>query len=152
MRVLAIDPGERRLGLAISDPGGTMALPLEVIERTDWSADVEHLKRVIEEHGVTTIVVGRPLTVRGEVGPQAKVAARLAARLRRALNLPVVEVDERFSTAEAERALRHTGARSAERRRRRDAVAAAVILQLYLDRERRDEPLRGCGGGAMLAP
>lgn len=148
MRILAIDPGERRLGLAVSDPTGVIALPLEVIERTGWAADVARLRRVIETHGVTQIVVGRPLTLRGEVGAQARAAARFTARIRAALAFPVTEVDERLSTAAAERAVREERPRGSRKRVpgkhvRRDAIAAALILQPYLDRSRLAGPLRG---------
>lgn len=142
-RVLAIDPGERRLGLAVSDPTGVVALPLEVVSRSGWAAEIEHLCRVIERYDVGEIVVGRPLTGAGLPGPQAQRAARFAARLRRSLGLKVIEADERFTTVAADRALREGGQRGQARRARRDAVAAALILQPYLDRRRRNEPLRG---------
>ncbi len=151
MRILAIDPGERRLGLAVSDPSGTIAMPLEVIERAGWARDLDRLRRVIETHHITEIVVGRPLTLRGTIGPQAQAAGRFAARLRSTIALSVTEVDERFSTAAAERAMRQAGSRASQRRSRRDAVAAALILQPYLDRLRTG-PLRGVGGDAMLPP
>ncbi len=140
-RVLAIDPGERRLGLALSDPTATIALPFAVRRREGWSADLAFLRTVITQHDVEVVVVGRPLTLRGAEGPQAKEAARFAARLRGAIGIPVHEVDERLSTAGAERALRARGAGAAARRERRDAVAAALILQPYLDR--RPRPTRG---------
>jgi len=151
MRILAIDPGERRLGVAVSDPTGIIAVPLEVIERRGWAKDLGRLRHLIEIYQVTEIVVGRPLTASGTVGPQARVAARFAERLRTSLAVPVTEVDERYSTVAAERSLRESGAGRAARRRR-DAVAAALILQPVLDRARRDEPLRGSGGDAMLPP
>jgi putative Holliday junction resolvase len=152
MRVLAIDPGERRLGFAISDPSGTIALPLEVLERAGWTRDLAHLRRLIEVQQVGEIVVGRPLTTRGTVGPQAERAARFAARLRDAFAVPVVEVDERFTTSAAERTTRELGLRGRDRRARRDAIAATFILQPYLDRRRRNETLRGSDEGVMLAP
>jgi len=143
VRILAIDPGARRLGLAISDPSETIASPLGVIERSAWKADVQRLRKIVEDSAVGEIVVGRPLTLRGEVGAEAREAERFAAKLRAALSVPVVEVDERFSTVAAERAMRDAGSRAAQRRARRDAVAAALILQPYLDRRSRVDPLRG---------
>lgn len=143
MRILAIDPGARRLGLAISDPSETIASPLGVIERSAWKADLQRLRKIVEDSAVGEIVVGRPLTMRGEVGAEAREAERFAAKLRAALSVPVVEVDERFSTVAAERAMRDAGSRAAQRRARRDAVAAALILQPYLDRRSRVDPLRG---------
>jgi putative Holliday junction resolvase len=151
-RVLAIDPGERRLGLAVSDPTGAIALPLAVRQRVGWTADLAHLRDVVAQHGVDVVVVGRPLTTRGTEGPQAREASKFAARLRGALGLPVHEVDERFSTAAADRALRETGRRSRQRRAHRDAVAAALILQPFLDRRGSGEALRGTNEGVMLAP
>lgn len=149
-RVLAIDPGERRLGIAISDPMGRIALPLEVRERTGWSGDLAYLRKLVETYRVGEVVVGRPLTAGGAVGHQAESAARFALRLRAALWIPVVEVDERFSTAGADRAMREGGAAGRQRRRQRDAVAAALILQPYLDRRR--GPLPGSDEGVMLPP
>lgn len=133
---MAIDHGERRLGIALSDPSGVIALPFEVLERSGWSKDLAHIRQLVETYGVGEIVVGRPLTARGEVGAQAQSAARFAARLRGSLKVPVREADERFSTAAADRSMREAGVRSGRRRARRDAVAAALILQPYLDRRR----------------
>lgn len=151
-RILAIDPGERRLGLALSDPTGKIALPFAVRVRESWAADVAYLRSVIEAHDVALVIVGRPLTVRGTEGPAARGAARFAARLRAALAVPVQQVDERFSTAAADRAMRESGRRAHERRGHRDAVAAALILQPFLDRRAAAEPLRGSSEGVMLAP
>jgi putative Holliday junction resolvase len=151
VRTLAVDHGEKRLGLALSDPTGTIASPLEVYTRRGWTQDLAHVRALIDAHAVTTIVVGCPLTLRGEVGPEARRATAFAMRLRDALEIPVVVVDERLSTAAAERALREGGGRAPARRRARDAVAAALILQTYLDR-RRAEPLRPQDEGVMLAP
>lgn len=153
-RTLAIDHGERRLGLAISDPTGVIALPLDVRRREGWTADLAYLRGVVEQHAVDEIVVGRPLTMRGEVGVQARAAARFAARLRAALGVPVLEVDERLSTVAADRAMREGGGRD-RRRAHRDAVAAALILQPVLDGRARGQgagPLRDPSEGVMLAP
>ncbi|MGH2670625.1 MAG: Holliday junction resolvase RuvX, partial [bacterium] len=127
-RILAIDPGERRLGLAVSDPTGAIALPLEVIERSRWTADIARLRQIVETYEISEVVIGRPLTLRGEIGPQARATARFAVRIRAALALPVTEVDERLSTAAAERVMRE--GRGGSRRRgtrarisaRRDAI------------------------------
>jgi putative Holliday junction resolvase len=123
-----------------------MALPLEVVVRAGWARDLARLRAVVAAHGVTEIVVGRPLTMRGGMGDQARAAAGLARRLRAALGIPVHEVDERFSTVAARRAMREAGARRT--RGRVDAVAAALILQAYLDRAR----VRTAPGGAPAAP
>jgi putative Holliday junction resolvase len=134
VRVLAIDPGTRRLGLALSDPTGTIATPHSVLVRAGWARDLARLRALVAACGVTEVVVGRPLTLRGAVGAQARAAAAFAQRLRAALDVPVHEVDERLSTAAAERAMREGGARAT--RGRVDAVAAALVLQTYLDRAR----------------
>jgi putative Holliday junction resolvase len=150
-RILAIDPGERRLGFALSDPTQTIASPLAVYARVGWARDLAHIRALVETHDVTTIVVGRPLTLRGTAGPQADRAQAFASRLRDAVAVPVVDVDERLTTAAADRLLRERGARASTRRRARDAVAAALILQTFLDR-RAAEPLRPQDEGVMLAP
>lgn len=132
--MLAIDPGTRRLGLAISDPTGTIAMPHAVLVRAGWARDLARLRAIVAAWGVTEVVVGRPLTLRGEAGAQARAAAAFAQRLRAALDVPVHEVDERLSTAAAQRAMREGGARAI--RGRVDAIAAALVLQTYLDRGR----------------
>ncbi|MFS8570424.1 MAG: Holliday junction resolvase RuvX [Thermaerobacter sp.] len=132
-RVLALDLGRRRVGVAVSDPLGQTAQPLTVLDAGDdqrLAGEVAHLCRQYE---VDTLVVGLPLNMDGTAGPEAQRARRLAQRLREQLGLPVVEWDERLSTAAAERMLVAADLSRARRRRVRDKVAAAVILQSYLD-------------------
>jgi putative Holliday junction resolvase len=129
--VLAIDPGSRRTGIAISDPGGTLASPLLTHDRQKDGSLIELLARLCEEHQVERIVVGLPLTQMGAAGPSAEHARALADRLRRELPVAVQLVDERYSSAEADRILQ--GKRRPKGRR--DAVAAALILQTFLDRQ-----------------
>ncbi len=138
MRVMALDPGERRIGVALSDELGVLASPLTVIERTSWQRDLETLAHITQEQQVGEIVVGHPRTLRGEIGPQARRAERFAQRVTEALGVPVRLWDERYTTAEARERLGHPAARAGGRRgpRRMDAVAAAVILQEYLDSRR----------------
>lgn len=133
MRILALDVGERRIGVALSDPTQTLARSLLVLDRRD---DKEALKRVaalVREQGVERVVVGYPLSLRGDVGPQAERVGRFARALARVLEVPVEMWDERYSTVDAERILREQGMGGRKRRRRIDATAAAVILQSYLD-------------------
>ena len=151
MRTLAIDHGERRLGFALSDPTGTIASPLEVYTRQGWAKDLAHIRAHVDAQAVTTIVVGCPLTLRGEHGAESRRATSFADRLRDALKITVVTADERLSTSAADRAMREDLQRPSARRRARDAVAAALFLQTYLDR-RRVEPLRPQDEGVMLAP
>jgi putative Holliday junction resolvase len=172
VRVLALDVGERRIGLAISDPEGRVAVPLETLERGDEDADLRALADLVSREDVQVVVVGLPLSLDGTVGPQAErtqeFARRLATRLGRAR--PLEMWDERLSTVAAERSLlrpgpsgrrgqrqaggrtsRQIGAgkrRAAERRQdARDALAATLILQAYLDSRRRPPASSAFAGG-----
>jgi len=133
VRILALDVGDRRLGVAVSDPLGMWARPLTVITRRSREQDFQAIARLVKEQGAARVVVGHPVTMSGEVGPQARRVERYAAALAERLGVPVVLWDERLSTAEAERLLRESGESSRQYRGRLDAVAAAVILQSYLD-------------------
>jgi len=132
-RVMALDLGEKRIGVAISDPTRTIARPLTVLPRTSRRAVIAALRRLIAEYGVEEVVVGLPRSLSGAEGPQARWARREAQALASHLPVPVTLWDERLSTATAEayRALR--GERS---RAPIDAEAAAVILQDYLEAQR----------------
>ncbi len=138
MRVLGIDVGTRRIGVALSDPTGTIAQSLTVIPRTGWKAVLAEIRRLVDAHGVEHIVVGLPLRLDATEGDAAREARAFAARLAAALPVPVVMQDERLSTAEAERAMVAQDVRREERRQRRDAVAAALFLQTYLDQQHRE--------------
>lgn len=135
-RTLALDVGERRIGVALSDPTGVVANALEVIERRGWAVDLRRIRGIVQTHVVTRVVVGYPLTLAGEVGVQAQRVDRFIARLREALNVEVLPWDERLTTVQAERALLEADVRRRRRREVRDAVAAALLLQGYLDRHR----------------
>lgn len=136
-RVIGLDFGEKRIGLAVSDPCGGMARPLDVVERHSLAEDVARIGEIARRRGASTMVVGLPLNMDGSVGPQARRARRFAARLRRELGLEVALWDERLSSVEAERALLYAGEGRSRRRELRDAVAAALVLQGYLDAQRR---------------
>ena len=136
-RILALDPGQRRTGVALSDELGILATPLCIL-RVRARDRVEAVASIVQEHGVAEIVVGFPRTLRGEVGPQARRVERFVEELRAAVDAPVRLWDEQYSTAEATARLAATRKPSAGRRGRAeaphvDAVAAAVILQEYLD-------------------
>lgn len=137
-RFLAIDLGTRRIGVALSDPTATIATPLETITAPGGSARraLEFVADLCRRHAVARVIVGWPLNMDGSRGAAARQAEAFAARLRTALLLPVDLWDERLSTVTAERALMEAGARREERRRSRDRVAAALILQGYLDARR----------------
>jgi len=139
MRILGVDHGGRRIGLAITDPLGIAAHPLDVLSvKTDAEA-VEAIRRVVREREVERIVVGLPLNMDGSEGAQARAARRFAGMLREALGTPVEMQDERLTTAAAERALLEADLSRARRTRRRDAVAAQVLLQTYLLRRGRPQ-------------
>lgn len=133
--ILGVDPGERRYGIALADDDVRWAHPLTVVDaRSD--DPIERIAALCDEHQVTTIVVGRPVSLSGRAGPAAAKSADFAARLRARVAAPVVEFDERLSTVAAERGLRSAGASPARRRRVVDAVAAQVMLQQFLDASR----------------
>jgi putative pre-16S rRNA nuclease len=134
-RVLGLDLGDARIGVAISDDARRMAVPLGTV-RTGAPADLRAIADLIREHGVTLIVVGHPLLLSGEAGDRAHHAERFAAAIGEALDVPVLLQDERLSTVEAGRALRESGASGRDRRRTIDRSAATVILQSWLDTDR----------------
>lgn len=129
--VLAVDPGSRRVGIAISDPSRKFAIPLTVLGAGESLAD--DIAEIVAERAVTEIVVGLPIRLDGGEGPSSKGARRLAKELEGRLGLPVTLVDERLSTVEADRALSATGRDTRRRRASIDRSAAAVILQTFLD-------------------
>ena len=137
MRVLALDVGERRVGIAISDPTGTLARPLQALARGSREEDFAAIAALVAEHDVGLVVVGQPLSLDGTEGPQARRVARYAEALAAHLTVRVTSWDERFTTVEAKKVLRQRRKEKDRRRARAkgelDAVAAAVILQGYLD-------------------
>lgn len=130
-RVLAVDPGERRVGLALSDPGGIIAQPWAVVDRL-VSDVVTEVQRVVRENQVETIVVGLPVSLSGLEGASAVAARELATELQEATGVPVELHDERYTTVAAEKVMREAKASAKQRRNRRDKVAAAIILSEYL--------------------
>ncbi len=135
MRVLALDIGERRIGVAISDAGGTIALTVGVIPRRSRRQTFADIQALVDAHQAERIVVGLPLRMDGAEGEAAAGARMFAERLREVVPLPVELQDERLSTAEAERVMIAGDVRRSRRRAARDAVAAAIFLQTYLDRQ-----------------
>jgi putative Holliday junction resolvase len=133
-RILALDYGEVRLGLALSDELGLIAQPLETIRRVGPRKDLAAIEQRVREHGVTRVVVGLPLLLSGEEGEAARGARRFAARLEKRLRGVTVSFwDERLTTVEAERTLVTGEVRRRKRRQTVDALAASLILQGYLD-------------------
>ena len=131
MRALGLDVGDRRVGLALSDPTGMLASPLGVVER--GPSDIADILRVAEENEVAEIVVGLPLSMSGDSGAQAGKVRGFIRDLKSQTDLPIRTVDERLSTVQAQDMLNQSGRRRKRDRGQLDAAAAAVILQAYLD-------------------
>ncbi len=131
-RVLGLDLGDARIGVAISDDRRRIAVPLGTL-RTGAPGDVKAIADLVHGHDVTLVVIGHPLHLSGEAGERAHHAERFAEALDAFLDVPVLLQDERLSSIEADRALREAGASGRERRRTVDRSAATVILQAWLD-------------------
>ncbi len=146
-RRLGVDVGSVRVGVALSDPDGILATPVETVDRAAGSsgADTPDLRRVTElarEHEVVEVVVGLPRTLRGERGRAAGLAGAYAGHLRRALDpVPVRLADERLTTVSATRSLRESGVRGRKQRAVVDQAAAVAILQGWLDARRATRPV-----------
>lgn len=137
MRVLGMDYGERRIGLALSDPTGTLASPLDTVTRRRGKRPpLRRIEAIARHHHVTGLVVGLPLDLEGREDAWCAEVRTVADELARRLQLPRGFVDERFSSVQAEQALREIGVQPSRRdvKARVDAAAAAVILQGWLDR------------------
>ena len=138
MRALGLDVGDRRIGLAFGDTDVPIALPAGVVERTGTDADVEAVLREARAREAGVLVIGIPYTLRGTRGPQAEAVEGFIAALRAATDLDVVTVDERFSTAEAQRRMAEARGPAGRGKARRppkgadDAAAAAVIVTRWL--------------------
>jgi putative Holliday junction resolvase len=141
-RILAVDWGGRRIGLALSDPLGVLASPLPTLEIRGEAEAVARVADTIREVGADAVVVGLPLTLRGDRGEAAENAERFAARLREACQLEVSLYDERLTSALAQRRMRETGEKSRGRKGRVDAGAAVALLEGWLARlqNMRDHP------------
>lgn len=135
MRVLAVDPGSKRVGLAVSDPTGTIAQGLSTVPAEPAESLVSRLVEIAQAQDARRIIVGLPLRMNGRHGPEAAAAQELASALRKASGLPVELVDERLTTVAAERSLIEGGVRREKRKLSVDKVAATLLLQAHLDRK-----------------
>lgn len=131
MAILGLDVGDKRIGVAFAD--GLLAIPLTVVDRAGEEADMEKLLALAREHGVERIVVGLPLSMNGSIGRQAEKVLAFSRSLSEHVDIPVDTWDERLSTVSAERLLLDSGMKREKRKGKRDAMAAAIILQAYLD-------------------
>jgi len=140
MKLLALDVGDRRVGVAVSDLSGLIATPLTVIRRSSKVEDFAKIARLVREQGAEGVVIGHPLNTDGSAGPQARRVERYAAAMSEALGLdglsvPMIMWDEHGSTQRAQALMISAGRSAKDRRQRIDAAAAAVILQDYLDEQ-----------------
>ncbi len=132
-RLLGLDYGSRRIGVAVSDPLGITAQPLPPIRRQGDDRDIEAIAGTARDYDVAGVVLGLPLHLDGREGTQAQKAIRFAAKIRERLGLPVATWDERMTTAQAERHLIESGVSREKRKDIRDSLAAVFILQSVLD-------------------
>lgn len=137
MRFMGLDVGDRRIGIALSDRDEVIASPREVLERKSNRHDIARLLEIAEREEVEGIVIGMPYSLDGTVGPQAEKIERFVGAVRAETSLPVSTWDERYSTVGAETILRETKTSRGRRKKTVDRIAAALILQDYLDARRR---------------
>ena len=148
VRALGLDLGSRRIGVAISDGDGLVATPIEVVQRSgDRRGDHRRLAALVEEWEAVVVVVGIPYSMDGSVGPMAGKMAAEAGELADHLAVPVETYDERLTTVTAERSLMEQDLRGPRRRQLVDMVAAAVMLQAWLDGRRHDRGATGAEDG-----
>ena len=141
MRILGLDVGDRRIGIAVSDALGLTAQPLAVLGRRSLAEDLGAIRTLVEHHEASAVVVGLPLTLRGARGPQAEKVVAFTEQLRQAVTAPVHLLDERLTTVQGSRALTEMGMRHKQKKSVVDQVAAQLILQQFLDMQRhREQP------------
>jgi putative Holliday junction resolvase len=136
MRIMGLDIGAKRIGVAISDPKKVTARPLTLLERGEKDEEIVEIIRFVKKYEVEKIVIGLPVSLNGKLGPQARLIVDYANKLKSRLDLPIKLWDERLTTAFAEKSLIVAKVRRSKRRQVTDQVAAALILQNYLDAKR----------------
>lgn len=139
MRYLALDIGEKRVGVAVSDATGRVASPVCVLPAAEVHAMASSFRRVLQDHEPDVLVCGRPLTLAGEPGPQAERVQQEAEQIAQACGLPLEFADERLSSSEAKRILREQGLSQKRMRGKVDMVAASLFLQAHLDAKGRGQ-------------
>jgi putative Holliday junction resolvase len=131
---MALDVGDSRIGVALSDPTEMLASPLVIIKRLNEASDIQGIVKLANEHGAGKLLVGLPLSLSGGTGMQAEKVQTFVEKLRASLSISIELVDERFSTVTAREYMRESGGKKKNRHKQHDdAIAAAVILQGYLD-------------------
>lgn len=137
VRVLGLDIGSKRIGIAVSDELGFTAQPVETLLSKGMEADLDRIVALVDQYGAEEIVVGLPYNMNGTEGPEAKKVRAIMEKISKRVNIPVQEWDERLSTAAAERTLLEADMSRSKRRKVVDRLAAVIILQGYLDRRSR---------------
>ena len=132
-RILALDPGTKRIGVALSDEMGWIAQPLETFERRSITADLQHIQQLVQDHEVDRVIMGMPFRLDGSVGPAAQQVEQFKAMLEGALTVPVIPWDERLTSKSAEAMLIEANVSRKKRKGAVDRVAAAILLQSYLE-------------------
>lgn len=136
MRALGLDVGEKRIGVAVSDPLGITAQGAGVIKREEIKKDLDEIAKFIEEYKADSVVVGMPFNMNGTKGKSAEIVDEFVENLRAAIKVPVEIYDERLSTKEGERFLISSGVSRKKRKKVIDTIAAQLVLQSYLDRSK----------------
>ncbi|SEF81139.1 putative holliday junction resolvase [Caloramator fervidus] len=137
MRVLGLDVGEKRIGIAISDPLGWTAQSLKTLERRNIKSDIEEIIKIIEQHKVEKLVVGLPKNMNGTIGESGQKVMNFCNKLLEKINIEIIYEDERLTTMAAEKILIDADISRKKRKGIVDALAATFILQTYLDRNRK---------------
>jgi putative Holliday junction resolvase len=133
MRILGIDIGTKRIGIAISDELGWTAQGIKTLHRSHGESDLGEIRDIVREYGVEKIVVGLPRNMNGSLGPQAEMALGFVEELKEILDVPIITWDERLSTVEATKMFIRADLSRKKRKRKVDMTAAILILQSYLD-------------------
>ncbi len=148
-RIMSIDFGLRRIGLAVSDPLGITAQGLPTLQRTSIRKDMEHIRAVLEEYSVERIIVGNPIGHTGKATSMSRHVEDFAKKLRGRVSCPVELWDERLTSVEANRMLRTAGLSISKRRQAVDRVSAVLLLQNYLDHHARQVERTDAGGESL---
>ena len=133
-RLLGIDYGTVRIGLALSDPTRTLASPLPFLENSSPSQVISTMAALIETHQITGLVIGMPRNMDGTYGPSAQKVRDFIAQIQKSISLPIIPIDERLTTAQASKQLSGIGLNQKQLRKKVDSSSACLILQQYLDR------------------
>jgi len=140
VRILALDHGTKRIGVALSDELGWTGQPLETYQRRTLEADIQHIDRLVREHDVGEVVIGLPLRLNGEIGPAAQSVQEFVKQLEEILTVPVITWDERLTTKSAEELLIAADVSRKKRKGTVDRIAAAILLQSYLESRSKPAP------------